>query len=549
MYDQKALTFLRDILPLGSMVVTPSETIDGQIGNERVQILVEGRKLLLPETRYAAMSTAEREQFHIFLPLQESSAVVAVSKATEKWIRNCVITLNLKTISLVGDLLRIAHSRYINDAPIQFAPLLVALNECDPNKSKIKKSKEKDIETISHSWIDKWGQLSGKFTESQWTAAKSLVWGFTKRNARVGNTSYLRAFVTTFPLYEELVLAETREKKEVYGVVLPSALRRTIRQIFEVLFPDLSKEGEYLFKTNSNHAPVLIVCLQAMHKLYAKINELIESDFYQNTMRALGEDPVEPMAMEWVSWYVNIEQNLADISSKMGVNVAAVSQQAQPRSIPVPEVVVPQITPVQPIVHSPPSLPLNASAPVCAPGVRRIATIDGGWKEIQEIRPISPVMGVGMQEPGVSNLGVSLLTRRAEQAHVQAVMPGVDWTDLTETFMLPLNARQVIQVPIEQAISLMQQGSTVFNRMGLPIEINQGRIGLVYRVRPDALKAYQDRMAAMQQTQNLFPAPAAGFGGGFGAVNPLVASNPFGFSNTNQVGIPQRTLINNLPHH
>jgi hypothetical protein len=554
MYDQKALKFLRDILPLGSMIVTPGETIDAQIGNERVQILVEGRKIILPEERYNSLSTAEREQFHVFLPLQESSAVVAVSKSTEKWIRNCVVTINLKTIALIGDLLLIAHSRYVNDAPIQFAPLLVALNECDPNKSKVKKGKEGEIETISHSWIDKWGQLSRKFTDSQWTAANSLVWGFSKRNARVDNVSYLRAFVTTFPLYEELVLAETREKKEVYGITIPSALRRTIRQIFEVLFPNLNKEGEYLFRTNSHHAPVLIACLQAMHKLYSKINELIESDFYQNTMRALGEDPVEPMSMEWTTWYSNIEQNLADISSKMGVSVVSASQSAQARSIPVPEVSVPVIVPPlqQQAQITPPSLPMNPTQPVTTPGVRRIATIDGGWREIQEIRPVTPGIAIGVQDQGPANLGSSLLVKRAEQAQVQAVMPGVDWTDLTETFMLPLNARQVIQVPIEQAVALMQQGSTVFNRMGLPIEIAQGRIGLIFRVRPDALKVYQERMAAAQQQQNLFPAPASGYGGGggFGAANPVVASNPFAFASANQVGMmPQRTLINNLPHY
>ena len=142
--------------------------------------------------------------------------------------------------------------------------------------------------------IDKHG-MSNAFTDV-----------YISRNTVVNGQAYSRVATVKFPIYDELISG--REKMFGSNFTVSSAIKQSLINVFEFMFPNIEKEDAYTVGTNSRIAPYLDALLKTFGNLLTITNDIY--DDYNNVIE-FDKDVKAPL--EWIEWTKDIEglKNLA----------------------------------------------------------------------------------------------------------------------------------------------------------------------------------------------------------------------------------------------
>ncbi len=98
-----------------------------------------------------------------------------------------------------------------------------------------------------------------------------------KRNGSIMGTDYKRTTSIYFPIYEQICEAVEKKESEFWGVV---AARKTdlnlVKEILEIILPDINDENRYCAGTFVNTAPYLDSLIQAAAKVQDSLNATFE---------------------------------------------------------------------------------------------------------------------------------------------------------------------------------------------------------------------------------------------------------------------------------
>lgn len=98
-----------------------------------------------------------------------------------------------------------------------------------------------------------------------------------KRNGSILGTDYKRTASIYFPIYEQLVKAIEDKESEFWGI---TAARKSdlllIKEVLEIILPDINDENRYAFGTFANTAPYLDCFVRAAAKVQDSINATMD---------------------------------------------------------------------------------------------------------------------------------------------------------------------------------------------------------------------------------------------------------------------------------
>lgn len=249
------INLYKTILTNIGMVADDEGFISSALGPTKDPVLINEQRLVLPTRNQ--LETPNLGNRVIFHPLHESllrgeSKVIA--RARE--YANSRVSINLTYISLC--LLTLAtspadHARLSPDQTI----FLDKIKDIDEN---ILEPYQKLIEVMSVG-----------------DPARQFVHMFIKNGGQLGNRTFNRLCVVSFPLYEELIKRPAPGQPNiVFGVRLKKAEREAMINLIEYMVPNIATPHAYSRGSDSTVAPTLDALMQSVGAFGSLITDLVE---------------------------------------------------------------------------------------------------------------------------------------------------------------------------------------------------------------------------------------------------------------------------------
>jgi hypothetical protein len=229
----KIIDYYKTLIELGWMVADEDGNVSVKLGDQLMPATINGKRVVLPTRDQMKNKNWEnRVGFH---PLREAFNL-GISDMVASLRDQFVQRLNTSIAYLMKELIAIAYDQdNQKNLSTEQAQVLNALSKCDATLVK-------DFESIQ------------KNTKSR-NNADMFINIFIKRGGVVKGTTYGRAGLVTFPIYEAL---KKPEKEPINGVKLSNKNREMLVKLFEFVFPELLADPEYFnVGVNSRSAPFI----------------------------------------------------------------------------------------------------------------------------------------------------------------------------------------------------------------------------------------------------------------------------------------------------
>lgn len=249
--NMSILAFYNRILALASLTSDVEGNVIQNLGKAKRPFTAGGKRLVLPTPE--VQRNTNKENLMIFHPLQESP-LRGESDVMQQYRRAINITLNMRLVELVGELLELASSpKEHGRLKPAHLPLMAVLKDADQKT------------------FDAWESL--RQTMPPGNTERCITHIFIKKNAEVGNRNFKRGAIVSFPLYEELCKEGT---KVVFDITLRKKDHAMLKALMEALFPDIQEKGSYSRGSSSIIAATLDSLLKAVQGLAGQINTVTE---------------------------------------------------------------------------------------------------------------------------------------------------------------------------------------------------------------------------------------------------------------------------------
>ena len=375
----KLLDFYTQILDAGSMIVDDAGTISAKVANATTPQSVGGKRLVLPTKEY--MAKQDKSDVILFNPLHEN-IMRGESEIMVKFRGNANLKLNYSLQTLLGHLLVIASSTGLHSqlTPKNF-DLIAIMKNVDEKTIESYKSMVKAMPLGNHD--------------------KCFVHIFIKKSAVVNGKNHRRGAIVLFPLYEEIVKAQSVNEAIVYGVKMRKRDLVVFKAVLEHLFPGIATPDSYSRGSISDMAPTLDCLLQAVMCLASGINGIV--DDYGHIVEQLKDLRYED---EWVSELNDLEQFTVDLrltppqNGNEGTTAPAVQQFSPPA--------------IQNVSHAPVQMP-----PVWAPPAPAWPQQPGYGQQ-----PYMPPQGPAIVTTSTGKVDFAASIQRNPQLAAATVPPG-----------------------------------------------------------------------------------------------------------------------------
>lgn len=275
------LSFYNKILGLASLTSDVEGNINAAIGKVSRPFTISGKRAMLPTREVLRMPLPQKEKDNIivFHPLDEH--IGHNESLVLQQYRNAVnLTLNLRLIDLLGELLQLAASpeehKYLKPAHLT---LMSALKDADQKT------------------FDAWMALKEAMPPGN--SEKCLVHIFIRKSAHLGGKGYRRGAIVSFPLYEQLI---KEDQHSVFGVRLRKKDFAAFKQLLEAVFPNVEEKNSYSRGSDADTAPSLDALLKSLLVLVDSINTVVETFEDLSDIGSLKYDTA------WVEEASNLEQ-------------------------------------------------------------------------------------------------------------------------------------------------------------------------------------------------------------------------------------------------
>lgn len=276
------LDFYASIMPLACSMVDKTWRVQMDFGDgQTTPFMIDGKHLALPARELMATPNDDLVFFH---PLRENT-YLGESRVMMKYRVAVNSRLMLNTMGLMRSIIDVAAQKR---TPDKVSPSILEFLE---------KLKEIDKDTP-----DMFDRLERALLKHEDVPAILI---FLRKNAKLGNESYRRGALVSFPLYEQLVKGRAeyeqrtakKTKSATPGIeILGAKFRRqdidVFIRLFELIFPDIATKEAYSRGDQSKDAPSLDALLRAAADLSACINDVAEmfvplSDGFSNFITKL----------------------------------------------------------------------------------------------------------------------------------------------------------------------------------------------------------------------------------------------------------------------
>lgn len=281
----KLLDLYRSLLLTGGLVSSEDGYVSVHMpGGEKTPAVLKGKRLVLPTTEHLRKPMGEeRIAFH---PLSEN--ILRGESEVLGYLRQAInMRLNLVFGSLALELMQIATS------PAEHAKLNPDQSEF---LSRVKNADEKTYAVL--------GKLMQAMPIAQ--TQKAFVSIYLKRSGTVEGKRYARVGVVSFPLYQELLKAETTH--EVYGVKMRVKDRETLLALLEYMVPSIADAQAHHQGSDSKVAPYLDALMKALMVAAGPLNDLIA--LFRNQLANPEDLQFED---QWVEAFENLEAMIPQI--------------------------------------------------------------------------------------------------------------------------------------------------------------------------------------------------------------------------------------------
>lgn len=350
----------KTILTNIGMVADDEGFISSALGPTKDPVVIGEQRLVLPTSNQLnTPNLGNRVMFH---PLHESllrgeSKVMARTRE----FANSRLSINLTYISLCLLVLATSPADHASLSPDQTVFL-------------------DNLKDVDENILETYQKIIGAMSVGD--SARQFVHLYVKRGGKLGNHTYNRLCVVSFPLYEELIKRPASgQPNVVFGVRVKKAEREALINLIEYMVPNIGVPHAYDRGSDSTVAPTLDALMQSVGSIGALITDLI-SLFGTSII-----DQAETMAYptDWVEVFKDlrsIQKEINMIPAQPG-NEGALPNNTR-ATVEVPDG---QITTVRKpaVAEPPPWEEAAASAPAPAPAA------DGGSIFIRPAGVTAPV--------------------------------------------------------------------------------------------------------------------------------------------------------------
>jgi hypothetical protein len=392
--------FYRALLGMAKLEVS-AEGLVSEITDdgEKLPFFVNGMRLVIPEDAQLRVTGEER----VFFQPGRENIMLGETKEFAAFRKRLNDQMQIRIMAIVAELLVLAGSP--KEHPKLKGRQLELL---------------RGLEEISKSTFEAFKGLLKVTSEGDATQQPfSLYLG---KNDKLGDKSYRRTAIVSFPLYEQLVKdGQTREeimarrkeqskerreelpKNETFGVELGKHDRPILLRVFEYIFPLIAQKGAYSMGSNSDYFPYLEAFCLAMQNVAECINRIV--DEFGTVVPTLEGQRIN---LEWVDAIADAESLYRAAKRVPDQNMGgAVHQKGQPMTqgaIPVAT----ELPPDQPNVHNVSPAQVGMPPGVAVP------------PPIQQQQPAPAQQGQPRKEKTLADL---FGPRPMPQGHPQQMMP------------------------------------------------------------------------------------------------------------------------------
>jgi hypothetical protein len=327
----KLIEFYTAVLSACNIVSDDNGLLSFQFGDRKHPAMAKGKRMALPTAANLRTSGAEYAIVH---PLMESAA--GTETAVMERIRTVIgQSLHVRLTTLMGELLNLAtnvgeHSKTNSEQ----TDLLVLL-------------KDVDKETAA-----KWLQLCAQASKDDTYSAVHI---FVKKQARVGDRTYARGAIVTWPLYEALKKMVANNEKKLGTVPLRLKDKDALIKLMQYVVDGIDAPGKYNVGSASDVGPSFDCLMRAVAGVADEINAVA-----QTFERFVANVDVVKMDTGWIEQLKDLHSMLTEIRSiPMQDNGQAKAVAAAPAVMPV---IYPEVR--QSTLSVAPALPVVAPAPV-----------------------------------------------------------------------------------------------------------------------------------------------------------------------------------------
>ena len=246
----KLLDFYKAILATANILPDSQDRFNVVYGTDSKPFLVDKQQLALP--------TPDRMRnpdntLVLFNPLQEDLLLMSESPVMARFRLALNIRMNHAVSTLLTSLMQLAAS------PGDQAKLT-------PDHLEVLTA----LKDVTKDTFEKWAKLIERMPPGD--KEKCFVRFYVKPRAKLGDQSFQKAAIITFPFYESFDEASN----EVYGVKFNKKEGKAIRSLLELVFPGLEKQHQFSRGSNHLSVPTLDAVLKGIVSVAQGINYFAE---------------------------------------------------------------------------------------------------------------------------------------------------------------------------------------------------------------------------------------------------------------------------------
>lgn len=284
--SQKLITLYSQLLDTAGLMVTADGcvSIKPKEGESADPFTVKGKRLVLPTQAHLKNPSSKTVMFH---PLQEN-LMRGESEVFTEYRKALAVNINLAVLEMVKDLLLLAGSASLH-------------SKLSPDQSEVLSL----LKGVNKKTMEVWDKIVSNIPDNQFF--RSVVKFYMKPSGKIGDKSYTRLGVVSFPLYE--LLAKPDEK--VYGVELADKHREILKKTFEYIFPELNVPHSYSRGSNSQVAPMFDAMIRSFAAVSQPYNAVL--DMFKDLKIPELFDGAVPFSSDWWDDMVNLDALLVEV--------------------------------------------------------------------------------------------------------------------------------------------------------------------------------------------------------------------------------------------
>jgi hypothetical protein len=356
----KLIDFYKRVLPMGNLVTEDDCLISFQFGERKHHAMTKGKRMALPTQD----NLRRGPELAIVHPLLEAAA--GGETAVMERLRTVMAqAMHLRLTTLMGELINLAvnvgeHSKTNSEQ----SDLLLLL-------------KDVDADTAS-----KWLQICTQAGKDDSLVSVHL---FIKKQARIGDRTYARGAIVSWPMYEALKKMVSEGGKKLGTVTLRNKDKDALMKLYQYVITDIDVPGKYNMGSVSDVGPSFDCMLRAVAKITQEINDT--ADAFE---RFIGNMDVVKADLNWMEELENAHSMLAEIRA-IPMQDGGGTKAVAPAPIPKPHVPAPTMPVIYPElpqhVPPPPSVPAPVAAAMYHPSVQPAPVLDQGARTAVAWRP------------------------------------------------------------------------------------------------------------------------------------------------------------------